>query len=55
MKLRHKEETNFRWSSCIANGLIEYIDTEEEETASPLPSLSLSLSLSSPSLHPRRS
>tara|TARA_B100000524_G_scaffold317617_1_gene196729 strand:- start:1226 stop:3235 length:2010 start_codon:yes stop_codon:yes gene_type:complete len=31
-KLRNKEETGFRWSECIANGLIEYIDTEEEET-----------------------
>jgi len=31
-KLRDKEETGYRWSECIANGLIEYIDTEEEET-----------------------
>jgi len=31
-KLRSKEESGFRWSECIANGLIEYIDTEEEET-----------------------
>jgi len=31
-KLRNKEETGFRWSECICNGLTEYIDTEEEET-----------------------
>jgi len=31
-KLRDKEETGYRWSECIAHGLIEYIDTEEEET-----------------------
>ncbi|EOD30410.1 hypothetical protein EMIHUDRAFT_456588 [Emiliania huxleyi CCMP1516] len=31
-KLRDKEVSRFNWSDCIANGLIEYIDTEEEET-----------------------
>lgn len=31
-KLRDKENSRFNWSECIANGLIEYIDTEEEET-----------------------
>mmetsp|Transcript_21357 Transcript_21357/g.45851 ORF Transcript_21357/g.45851 Transcript_21357/m.45851 type:complete len:1170 (-) Transcript_21357:261-3770(-) len=42
-KLRNKEESGFRWAECIANGLIEYIDTEEEETtmiAMNLPDLS---------------
>ena len=31
-KLRHKEETGFRFSELLANGLIEFMDTEEEET-----------------------
>mmetsp|Transcript_2506 Transcript_2506/g.8914 ORF Transcript_2506/g.8914 Transcript_2506/m.8914 type:complete len:1176 (-) Transcript_2506:301-3828(-) len=31
-KLRDKEVSRFNWSDCIANGFIEYIDTEEEET-----------------------
>ena len=39
-KLHNKEETDFRWSECIAQGLIEYIDTEEEETAMIAMSLS---------------
>jgi len=39
-KLQEKEKTDFRWSECIANGLIEYIDTEEEETVMIAMSLS---------------
>ena len=39
-QLQRKEETDFRWSECIANGLIEYIDTEEEETVMIAMSLS---------------
>ena len=31
-KLRNKEETGFRFSELLANGLIEFMDTEEEET-----------------------
>mmetsp|Transcript_7174 Transcript_7174/g.15859 ORF Transcript_7174/g.15859 Transcript_7174/m.15859 type:complete len:1170 (-) Transcript_7174:18-3527(-) len=31
-QLRNKASTEFTWAKCIANGLIEYIDTEEEET-----------------------
>ena len=39
-RLQNKEETDFRWSDCIAGGFIEYIDTEEEETAMIAMSLS---------------
>ena len=39
-QLQNKEETEFRWSECIAGGYIEYIDTEEEETCMIAMSLS---------------
>ena len=40
MQLQRKEETEFAFHQCIRNGLIEYIDTEEEETTMIAMSLS---------------
>jgi len=32
IKLQHKEATGYGWKNLVANGYIEYVDTEEEET-----------------------
>lgn len=30
--LKEREYTNYTWSDLVANGVVEYIDTMEEET-----------------------
>jgi DNA-directed RNA polymerase II subunit RPB2 len=57
--LKQREYINFSWQELVATGVVEYIDTLEEETAMIAMSpedlrqvISLALKLFHPSIHP---